>query len=239
MKITPGRLIHVAEEINGETKIYLIKKKNFNLTPEPLANNAILDNQPDKQHCGLHIYMYIYLYLVWQCKEMMNDRKENAKVGLYQHSLFSFHSKRRASYTSNVHLQQEIWVQWKTKKTPSQLPGCSKKPNVHAENSSYGSEIHHSSFQSSSAVEIRNHTQSSHTELLKCFKLVLHQKHCKYCVTANVLRTDSVLSASCQSIINIYLATTVILSLVMLCNINFAFSQCNVYSWGIYIFSTC
>lgn len=28
MKITPRRLIHVAEEINGETKIYLIKKKS-------------------------------------------------------------------------------------------------------------------------------------------------------------------------------------------------------------------
>lgn len=49
-----------------------------------------------------------------------------------------------------------------------------KKPNVHAENRSYGSKIHHSSFQSSLAVEIRNHTQPSHTELLKRFKFVLH-----------------------------------------------------------------
>lgn len=62
----------------------------------------------------------------------------------------------------------------KTKQKPSQLPGCSKKPNVRAENSSYGSKIHHSSFQSSLAVEIRNHMQPSHTELLKRFKFVLH-----------------------------------------------------------------
>lgn len=124
----------------------------------------------------------------------------------------------------------------KTKQKPSQLPGCSKKPNVRAENSSYGSKIHHSSFQSSLAVEIRNHMQPSHTELLKRFKFVLHQKHCKYCVTANVLRTDNALSASCQSIINIYLATTVILSLVMLCNINFVFSMQCLFLGNIHIF---
>mgnify|MGYP001857068272 FL=1 len=63
MKITPRRLIHVAEEINGETKIYLIKKKIFNLTPEPLANNAIWDCQPDKQHCGLHIYISLVMVM--------------------------------------------------------------------------------------------------------------------------------------------------------------------------------
>lgn len=46
----------------GKQKIYLIKKKIFNLTPEPqpLANNAIWDNQSDKQQCGLHIYIILY-----------------------------------------------------------------------------------------------------------------------------------------------------------------------------------